>query len=356
MRDANGLQYFLIDHLGSTVAITDSNGTLTSQQRYLPFGGTRANVTAPNSPGTDFGYTGQRQLDADMGGLMDYKARFYSPMLGRFIQPDSIVPAPFKPQSWNRYTYVINNPIIYVDPSGHDIQCSANGDCYETCDYNCAPPLTHKDDPIPGRDETRRHGGDEIKLLFEKLRDKCGWWNDNCASEFTVEQFMGLYIMYENNTDMKKEQIVILENILATITAQNLYVGGFNPAYCRVGGQCDNAVFNFIAHLIDGGSGLWEGLDAANAYAQDTGVPKFGSEIELRDLMSSLGQKALDPSSVITWDQRKGPSSWGNDQSWASALIDKEIWEGFNSLSPDSIYYYLDDAIYFSVDQYNYWK
>jgi len=121
MRDASGLQYFLTDHLGSTVAITDSNGTLTSQQRYLPFGGTRANVTSPNSPGTDFGYTGQRQLDADMGGLMDYKARFYSPYLNRFIQPDTITPG--GPQGLNRYSYVSNNPIRYNDPSGHNAEC-----------------------------------------------------------------------------------------------------------------------------------------------------------------------------------------------------------------------------------------
>jgi len=117
MRDASGLQYFLTDHLGSTVAITDSNGTLTSQQRYLPFGGTRANVTSPNSPGTDFGYTGQRQLDAGMGGLMDYKARFYSPYLNRFIQPDTITPG--GPQGLNRYSYALNNPIRYNDPDGH---------------------------------------------------------------------------------------------------------------------------------------------------------------------------------------------------------------------------------------------
>jgi len=126
----SGLQYFpstrlrqsgrrLTDHLGSTVATTDSNGTLTSQQRYLPFGGTRTNVTAPNSPGTDFGYTGQRQLDAGMGGLMDYNARFYSPMLGRFIQPDTVIPDPGGSQGWNRYSYVLNNPISYNDPSGH---------------------------------------------------------------------------------------------------------------------------------------------------------------------------------------------------------------------------------------------
>ena len=48
MRDGSDeLQYFLTDHLGSTVAITDDEGTLTSQQRYLPFGGIRTDLAAP---------------------------------------------------------------------------------------------------------------------------------------------------------------------------------------------------------------------------------------------------------------------------------------------------------------------
>jgi len=144
----SGLQYFpstrlrqsgrrLTDHLGSTVAITDSNGTLTSQQRYLPFGGTRTNVTTPNSPGTDFGYTGQRQLDADMGGLMDYRARFYSPYLNRFIQPDSITPA--GPQGLNRYSYVSNNPVNFNDPTGHMAWEGDGGDCKYKAggEYSC---------------------------------------------------------------------------------------------------------------------------------------------------------------------------------------------------------------------------
>jgi len=119
MKDASGLQYLLTDHLGSTVAVTNSSGTLTSQQRYLPFGAPR---TIPNSPilATDFGYTGQRLLDSGMGGIMDYRARFYSPALGRFIQPDTIIPSPANPQAWNRYTYVYNNPILYNDPTGHN--------------------------------------------------------------------------------------------------------------------------------------------------------------------------------------------------------------------------------------------
>jgi RHS repeat-associated protein len=116
VNDGTGLQYLLTDHLGSTVAVTNSSGTLTSQQRYLPFGEAR---TIPNSPilATDFTFSGQRDL-GDMG-LMDYDARFYSQSLGRFLQPDTIIPSISIPQTWNRYSYAANNPILYNDPDGH---------------------------------------------------------------------------------------------------------------------------------------------------------------------------------------------------------------------------------------------
>ena|GEM_PF-6480580 len=165
---STGLQYFLTDHLGSTVAITDSNGTLTSQQRYLPFGGTRTNVTTPNSPGTDFGYTGQRQLDAGMGGLMDYKARFYSPILGRFIQPDTIIPNLYNSQAWNRYSYVKNNPINFNDPTGH-----------KECDdeYGCGGTLSkleRKPTPNSRDDYRRQHGRKDNNKRKSWLPDASG--------------------------------------------------------------------------------------------------------------------------------------------------------------------------------------
>jgi RHS repeat-associated protein len=121
VNDGTGLQYLLTDHLGSVVATTNASGTLTSQQRYLPFGEARS---IPNSPilATDFGYTGQRLLDSGMGGIMDYKARFYSPYLNQFTQPDTIIPSPAIPQTWNRYSYAINNPTKFTDPSGHFIE------------------------------------------------------------------------------------------------------------------------------------------------------------------------------------------------------------------------------------------
>jgi RHS repeat-associated protein len=127
MRDEDGLKYFLTDHLGSIVAITGSTGTLISQQRYLPFGGVREDVGSITQ--TDFSYTGQRSLPET--GLMDYRARFYSSGLGRFLQPDSIVPNSFNPQNWNRYSYVTNRPINFNDPTGHMLCngefCQENG-------------------------------------------------------------------------------------------------------------------------------------------------------------------------------------------------------------------------------------
>jgi len=52
-------------------------------------------------------------------GIYHYGARFYSPKLGRFISPDSIVPNQFNPQDLNRFSYVLNNPLRYTDPTGH---------------------------------------------------------------------------------------------------------------------------------------------------------------------------------------------------------------------------------------------
>ncbi len=51
--------------------------------------------------------------------LLFYNARYYDPKLGRFLSPDSIAPAKETPQTRNRYSYVLNNPLKLVDPTGH---------------------------------------------------------------------------------------------------------------------------------------------------------------------------------------------------------------------------------------------
>ena len=87
MKDSAGVQCFLTDHLGSVVATLDGAGTLTSQQRYLPFGEARLTI---GTLYTDRLFTGQREM-AGLG-VYHYGARFYSPYLNQFTQPDSTPP------------------------------------------------------------------------------------------------------------------------------------------------------------------------------------------------------------------------------------------------------------------------
>ncbi|MCP5022360.1 MAG: RHS repeat-associated core domain-containing protein, partial [bacterium] len=96
------------DHLGSTSLTTDSSGGIISEARYSPYGQIRWN-NGTNI--TDFGFTSQRR---EGFGLYDYNARYYSPTLGRFISPDTIVPDPSSSGGFNRYRYTRNNPKTYT--------------------------------------------------------------------------------------------------------------------------------------------------------------------------------------------------------------------------------------------------
>jgi len=86
---------------------------------YDPFGEMASSWIDPTFDASklDRLFTNQR-YDADLG-LYDYRARFYDPLVGQFIQPDSIVPDPLNPLAWNRFGYVYNNAVNYTDPSGH---------------------------------------------------------------------------------------------------------------------------------------------------------------------------------------------------------------------------------------------
>ena len=94
--------------------MTDSAGNKVEEIYYYPFGGTRLNQGSVN---LKHKYTGQEE-DPETG-LYYYNARYYDPSIGRFISADSIVGNPRDPQDLNRYTYAGNNPLIYIDPTGH---------------------------------------------------------------------------------------------------------------------------------------------------------------------------------------------------------------------------------------------
>ena len=117
--DAAGTSYFLADALGSTRALTDEAGSISSAYNYDAFG----ELTAGSVPvGTDYLFTGQ-QYDASTE-LYRLRARYYSPSMGRFLSQDTWATNFRDPMEYNRYSYAANNPATYSDPSGHFVDTS----------------------------------------------------------------------------------------------------------------------------------------------------------------------------------------------------------------------------------------
>ncbi|WP_375745993.1 FG-GAP-like repeat-containing protein [Corallococcus interemptor] len=114
--------YLHKDSLGSVDTLTDEKGTVIERLRYEPFGGRRyvnslaSPLTRSDASRVRLGFTGH-ETDEELG-LINMKGRIYDPQLGRFLSPDPYLPAPRTSQSLNRYSYVLNNPLRYTDPSG----------------------------------------------------------------------------------------------------------------------------------------------------------------------------------------------------------------------------------------------
>jgi RHS repeat-associated protein len=97
--------------------VVAATSPLTGELRYKAYGETRDGWGITDT--TKYRFTGQREESPI--GLYFYNARWYDAVLGRFAQADTVVPEPGNPQALNRYSYVNNNPLRYVDPTGHYI-------------------------------------------------------------------------------------------------------------------------------------------------------------------------------------------------------------------------------------------
>ncbi|MCS4308297.1 RHS repeat-associated protein [Rheinheimera pacifica] len=125
------VRYLLADHLGSTHVITNANGVKEDSMSFDAFGARRdaeswamkheeASSGLLTSNITLRGFTGHEQIDEV--GLVHMGGRVYDPILGRFLQADPFVQQPNNIQNFNRYSYVLNNPLNKTDPSGYFFQ------------------------------------------------------------------------------------------------------------------------------------------------------------------------------------------------------------------------------------------
>jgi RHS repeat-associated protein len=117
------IRHYHLDHLGTPRLITGPHGSLIARHAYLPFGGQLSPTTQEHPRREEpMKFTGHER-DAVTG--LDYMhARYYSGGLGRFLSVDPVLElerATKAPQQWNRYGYVLNNPMRWTDPTGRDV-------------------------------------------------------------------------------------------------------------------------------------------------------------------------------------------------------------------------------------------
>ncbi|MGE0887715.1 MAG: RHS repeat domain-containing protein [Blastocatellales bacterium] len=139
------VRWLVTDHLGTPRMIADQTGSLSGMRRhdYLPFGEEnftgatiRTAVNGYQAEGVRQKFTGyERDTETDLDFA---EARYHSAKQGRFTSPDPLLSSanPIEPQSWNRYSYVGNRPLIYTDPSGLRWFYNKKTNEYGWCDCN----------------------------------------------------------------------------------------------------------------------------------------------------------------------------------------------------------------------------
>jgi RHS repeat-associated protein len=122
-RKSNVVQYVHADHQRSIELVTSATGKVVDRLKYEPFGRRVSGADPAKPPAslkTDLeqGYTGHEHLE--VWNLIDMKGRVYDPALAKFLSADPFEFNPLNPQAWNRYSYVLNNPVTLRDPTGFD--------------------------------------------------------------------------------------------------------------------------------------------------------------------------------------------------------------------------------------------
>jgi len=111
--------HYHVDHLGTPRLLTDVNGAAVAFHAYFPYG---EEATDPAQDRIRYKFTGHERDLGDPASTEDdldhMHARMANPQLGRFLSTDPAGGNPKSPQTWNRYAYVLGNPLKFVDPTG----------------------------------------------------------------------------------------------------------------------------------------------------------------------------------------------------------------------------------------------
>jgi RHS repeat-associated protein len=303
-----GTRHYSVDHLGSPRLITDSSGYRLSSHDYLPFGAEWQQPSAPDDGGT-LQFTGHERDDDlrdEENGTLDYMhARFYSGNLARFVSTDPVFGNFHVPQSFNRYTYGLNNPGRFVDPDGRQINISFS--------------YTHPNDSSNVRMDD---GGEEDWRDFWK---DFFWFGSGVVNAFGSDVLLGQGRVDVNNDAYQFGQLVGDGGALVASAAEmNAGFGG------EVGG--------FLLDLTGAGAAVGIPVQVVSGAAIVHGgvTTAIASAHLMSGLKSRSGSGKERSTDIPSWAQGQRPKPGENGRQFATRLMDAKYGPGNYKTGPGS--------------------
>jgi RHS repeat-associated protein len=253
-------------------------------------------------------------------GLQYFNARWYDSSLGRWAQPDSILPiASQGVQAWDRYEFTNNNSVNFADSTGHSVDC---GLMESGCDHI---PLADEAYTQPYHEDKDKltEEGKKAKQYYEWMRANRGWWNNNTLNTFTVQQFLGLWILWEAAGYREGDIIftdyrdAIAYQLFTDPKKQWKYPTDDAPnPYCS-GEVCDNGMLNWIGI---GNGGYLKTRFSPDALANPINHPAYTNDSydeknpePLAAEAAAIGNYVLaNRAKYSQADPWKSPFRWGN--------------------------------------------
>ncbi len=270
-----GTYFYHRNHVNSSSVITDSLGGEATRYVYLPFG----EISKQNSCGVDTvtaKFTG-KEYDEETN-LYYYGARYYDPAIGRFLSPDTVLPSLTDAQTLNRYSYVRNNPIVYVDPTGHFLDFI--GDVVRAVENSVQYVANAIDRAANWVGNAADEAGDFIGKAagYTWLMMKAFGSDPRSLAVFVIA--VGICVA-TGNAPLLVVVIQVASSMLAAMVAQSIAVaaGVTNPTVL--------SIIGITAGLAAGGAGLTQFLKAGAAFGISYGLGRlegslFGDKIAAR--------------------------------------------------------------------------
>lgn len=345
----NQTKYLLSDTLGSVTAIVNTLGEIEQNLAFDPWG---MSIETGSSQGvnavTNIGFTGQ-EMDHETS-LVNMNARIYDPYLGRFLSADPVLPDAFGLQSYNRYSYVINNPLKYTDPTGNvQIGVSSTGAPIETLSVTGtrSPRFSIPSSDGFGFNAFDPFEGVGITSSFDTIFDSSNGFNNLGPQIFTNNPFNPLFFLETpgvNNVDLAETGSAGVEDQFNRGSSSSNGVPriepldlGACPANCARSRPPRSAVMQFLAEnsLHCNNCGVQATLDGLAA------IPGFGSGARVitgvGPLSRQIGSKITDIAGSVRglFPAAKGLKGLKGLQSQFDDLANAHLLPQFRKLDPN---------------------